>query len=577
MIGKGLKRKCMLVLALLWSIAMQATEVFVEFSHQGGFYEKPFHVTLTCPKGYTIHYTVNGNEPTFADAQYGKPLFLDQALYSRSDIYTVQCCPDENWYVPDSIHHCIVIRAAAFDETGACCGDVTTNSYIIKSLGNDFHGLPVVSICSDSLSLFSADSGIFVQGATGNNYAQRGRDWERICNFEFYETGSQGCNGRVGMRTHGAAARSGMQKGMKFYARREYSNSKLSYPFFGSDNNDSFKHLILKPFWGEFYRDHVCTEIAKVLDMEVPASRPVVVFLNGEYWGLYFLKERPDARYIADHFGCNKNEVNVIESWFGDVTNGTSDSFQMMMEWMRQANLANDAEYQRARQMIDVDCFIDYYCFQMFVNNQDWPDNNMRCWQANDGKWRWIFFDGDYCLTSYRGVYYKTIGNENDKEASHLLLARLLDNENFRNQFYQRFATLLTHEFHSKRTQKIFKSCLRSIEEEIPAQYHRFGLEDYREQFDLQADFLSDFLDIRFVSAASMLYKLFYYNNWEYTDSKSEKNVRFYEINGKRPTFMIRMARQLKDWQYVWAYFRYERFRIKNEIKELWIKVKAVF
>ena len=557
----------MLILALLWPIVMFATDISVEFSHQGGFYEKPFQITLTCPKGYTIHYTVNGNVPVFSDAEYKKPLLLDQTLYSHSDIYTIQSCSDEMWYVPDSIHHCIVLRVAAFDENGERIGEVETNSYFIKSLGNDFHGLPVVSICSDSLSLFDYDSGIFVQGATGANYDQHGREWERLCNFEFYETGSQGCNQQVGIRTHGAGARVGIQKGMKFYARKEYGVSKLPYPFFGSNNNKSFNHLILKTIRKKYFHDQLCTEMARTLDVEVPASRPVVVFLNGEYWGLYFLKERPDAQFIVEHYGYAKKEVNVIESWYGDVTDGTNESFNRMMDWMFQADLTNDSVYQRVQQIIDVDCFIDYYCFQLFVNNQDWPDNNMRCWQAGDGKWRWIFYDGDCCMSSYKPLISKTIGWDENMDASTVLFTQLLSNESFRNQFYQRYGTLLTHEFYSKNTHKIFRSGYKSIENEISPQFHRFGWEDNREEFDFVVRFLDEFLDLRLLGASSLIYRLYYYNNWEYTESKSKKNVRFYEIKGKRPVYLFKMARQFKDWRYVSIYFKYSRLQIKSEIK----------
>ena len=567
MVAKYAKCRLLLIMALRWPIVIHAKDAYVIFSHQGGFYEKPFYLTLSCPEEYTIHYTVNGNTPTVSDMEYKVPLLLDQMLYSPSGIYTIQCCSDEEWRVPDSVHRCIVLRAAAFDGNGEQIGEVKTNSYFIKSLGNDFHNLPVVSLCTDSLSLFDYDTGIYVYGATAANYHQHGREWERHCNMEFYENDSEGINQRMGLRLHGFGSRNGMQKGMKLYARKEYGRSRLHYPFFGEDGLGSYKHLVLKPFERELFRDHLCTKIGENLNFEIPASRPVVVFLNGEYWGLYFLKERPDDQYIADHYGYKKSEVNIIESWSGIVAKGNNDGFHEMMRWVMQVDLTNDSVYQRACQIIDMGCFIDYYCFQLFMANADWPDNNMRCWQAQEGKWRWIFFDGGYCMASYRPMLLSTLFSDENKDVSTFLFSKLLTNACFREQFYQRFGTLLTNEFYSKETHKIFRLFFKSIEDEIDPHLRRFGLMD-KSQFDFQVGFIDDFLTIRIASAASMIYNLYYFNNWEYQRSKSSKHVHFYQTEGKRPTFLFRMARQFKDWRYVTAYFSYERFRIRSEIKE---------
>ena len=172
----------------------------VTFSTPGGFYDNPFELTLSCnQRDKVIHYTTNGNTPTANDPVFGEPLLLGESLYSHSDIYTILDCPESMWFMPTSVQKCIVIRAAAFDENGSLSGKVTTNTYLIKSLGCDTHGLPAVSICADSLDLFDYERGIFVPGAyqdpsnpegTGNYY-QSGREWERPMNFEFCQPTSR--------------------------------------------------------------------------------------------------------------------------------------------------------------------------------------------------------------------------------------------------------------------------------------------------------------------------------------------------------------------------------------------------
>ena len=558
---------CLLLLLFL-PLITPAQEVSVAFSSPGGFYESPFSLSLSCPNGYSIHYTVNGNTPSMSDPIYEEPMMVDEKLFSKSNIYTIPTCPDSIWFVPDTIQRCIVIRAAAFNEEGNLFGDVVTHSFFIQSLWPNISQLPVISLCCDSLSLFDYDTGIMVQGAMEGNYFQKGRDWERLCNVEFYEPDNTGINQQAGIRIHGAAARCGIQKGLRLYARKEYGEKRLKHPFFKDTEIKSFKHLVLKPFEYGLFKDYLCSKIASPLDFETPQSRPAILFLNGEYWGLYYLKERPDDQFLEDHYGYDKEDINVIESWEGSIANGSNESYIQMMQWFMKANLSDPTEYEQACRLIDVNCFIDYYCFQLFTANADWPNNNMRCWQANEGPWRWIFHDGDYCLTDYQKMLSKTLYNKENKDISTLLFSKLLMNEAFRDQFYERMGYLLTNEFDSRNTKPYFTACMKSIEKEIDSQFERFGLISQKALFDFRVHFVDEFLSIRMVSTAAIIYKLYYYNGWTYNNSKVASQSTFkYKENSPRPVFLFRMARQFHDWRYISRYFAYERYRIRYEIE----------
>ena len=272
-------------------IEAQDTEE-VTFSAPGGFYENVFSLQLSNvdPNNH-IRYTINGNRPTAQSTLYTESLVLNEEMYSHSDIYTIVNCPPNHFYLPTSIEHCIIIRAAVFDENDSCVSAVATNSYIINELGCDTHGLPVISLCADSLDLFDYYTGIFIPGVNYNqnspyltgNYFMKGDEWERVINFEFYETDNQGLNQVVGLRTHGNQQRWKSQKGMKIYAREEYGVKRLNYKFFETIPNESFKHLILRAFtssWiGMGCNDYICGRLAEPLDFESLASRPAVLFL----------------------------------------------------------------------------------------------------------------------------------------------------------------------------------------------------------------------------------------------------------------------------------------------------------
>ena len=463
------------------------------FSVPGGFYEESFSLELFpfYPQHH-IRFTTNGNRPTAQSRLYTEPLLLDASLYSTSDIYTIQMSPEHLVYVPDSVQHCIVIRAAVFDDDDNCISEVATNSYFIQSLGCDTHGLPVMSLCADTLDLFDYHTGILVPGVHFNpaipswtgNYYQRGILWERCCNWEFYELDNRGVNQQAGLRTHGGNARRGPQKGLKVYAREEYGKKRFEHAFFDSTEVTSFKHLILKPFVDEWFDygipNMICQQMAKEINVESLATRPSVLFINGEYWGIYSVSEKPDDFYLESHLGGENEEYNIVGDWYGTSESGDNTNFLQLMEWLENANLSDSVNYQTVCALVDMDCFIDYYCFEIFVANDDWPGNNMRCYQHQDGIWRWIFYDGDNALQRMdfdvfaNATYVGNAGWPSNTQST-LMFRRLLENNSFRSLFRQRFSQLMGELWDYGHTGPIFQEMASKVRMEIPQQAARFN------------------------------------------------------------------------------------------------------
>ena len=487
----------------------------VIFSVSGGFYDDVFALKLynVNPQNH-IHYTVNGNSPTAQSPVYADSLWLDESQYSESDIYTIQITPDDLVYVPDSVQHCIVIRAAVFDENDSCVSRVITNSYFIHVLGCDTHGLPAVSLCADSLDLFDYEQGIFVPGVYfdslnpdwSGNYYQSGMEWERLMNIEFYELDNTGINQQAGLRTHGGNGRRFQQKCVKIYAREEYGKKRFKHKFFETIPLDNFKHLVLKPFvssWNQSgVNDHICNQIALQLNLETLASRPVVLYLNGEYWGIYYIHERPDERYLQDHFGIDIDDVNIMGNWVNVVEHGSSENFIALSQWLETADLTLPEDYAYVESKIDIGNFIDYQIFELYSENADWPVNNMRCWQLDDGPWRWIFFDGDACLlwmtfNAFDNAVY--MGSEiwPSSTQSTLFFRKLMENEDFKARFESRFLELLDSAFSYSVIEPIFENIKMQIEPEVPLQSYRFGFPMTVETWNMDMDRVKYFLSAR--------------------------------------------------------------------------------
>ena len=484
-------KKLHIGLILLFPLLLQAQGTII-FSKPGGRYDHTFFLKLQCDHpSYHIHYTINGGTPTVSSPLYSAPVLLNASHQSSSCIYKIQQGPSADYYIPDTIIKAIVIRAAAFDNAGTCVSPVVTQTYFIRDLGCTLPNLPVVSICADSLALFDYLTGILVPGVYFNpddpdwsgNYHMSGREWERNCNVEYYEPDNTGFNQRAGLRTHGAKSRKDVQKGLKIYAREEYGKKRFTHKIFDNCEVNSFKHLVLKPFMSAWtaagLQNYLSYLVARNLDLDVLATRPVVLFLNGEYWGIYFIQEKSDERYLENHYNLDSEMFNVIGNWTGMVEAGSGEGFQELMDFAAIADFSDDEQYRRVSDMMDIHNFIDYQIMELFSANSDWPANNMRCWQAPGYKWRWFFFDGDACFTYPNAKSFKNATDEGDREwptnaLSTQLFRALLQNDTFQNQFIFRFNQLLKTNFTYNQICPQLNGIRNEIKPEIKNQIHRF-------------------------------------------------------------------------------------------------------
>lgn len=491
-----------LFLAIAFGSVAQTEKVL--FSVPGGFYEDSLPVSLDCfYANHHIRYTTNGNSPSASSNLYTEPLNLSEELYSTSDIYTIVNCIPSVYHPTDGVQHCIVIRAAVFDENDSCISPVVTNSYFIRSLGCDTHGLPVLSIAADSLSLFDYETGIFIPGIhydpadsthTGN-YCERGREWERLINMEFYERDNRGINQLCGLRTHGGASRWYQQKGMRLYAREDYGKKKFSHRFFASTTVEKFKHLNLHPFrcsnWLQTGgQEHLAQTVAATLDIDAMAVRQTVVFINGEYWGIYTLEESPDEHYIEDHYGYESDDVNILKYW-GVTQNGDGTDWWNFYTWINTADLSQPEQAEHAFSRLDMPSFIDYMLFEIYTANLDWPQNNVLHWQAEAGAlFRWLFYDGDGCFTR---PYYNAFENAMNQGGNSRVFNHFLESKDFRYSFYQRYVELLSSAFSVPYLQSVLEDYRQMVEGEIAAQSDRFGfpvnLERWNDDMERTEDF----------------------------------------------------------------------------------------
>lgn len=422
---------------------------------------------------------------------------------------------------PDNsdVDKCTVIKAAAESDDGSYSQSFTQTFYIgtleehIQGLKESCEAsgttLAAVSISMDYDDLFDSKKGIYVKGDIFDkafeeyldsgekiddetarqldaNYKQKGREWERECHIDFFEFSadsaelalSQDC----GIRIQGNYSRSDLQKGFRLFARRDYGDNKFRYPVFGDSLKDisgktidNFKTLVLRAggncaFTAKF-NDTYWQELVSSLDCTTKASRPCVVYLNGEYWGVYVLEEDYSDNYFEDHFGVVKENVAVykgdaesLELGYaldeGTLPEGETDEsyyFNELNEFFSTHNdLTDQKDYEEFSKLVDIESARDYFLAQIWINNKwDWPGKNWSMWKTTetdpsneyaDGRWRFMFYDMEFGGVSGSGdAYTNTIKEDNykpqgllDKNTDNpavLCYAYLMTNEDFRNDF----------------------------------------------------------------------------------------------------------------------------------------------
>jgi len=490
----------------------------ITFSHKGGIYEASFELSINANSTSTIRYTTDGTTPTNESFLYNHSVYLDNSYCSQTDINQIQIyAPDEHQPPnPNAVPKSVVIRAAAFNEQGEQASEVVTHSYFIKALGIDHASLPIVSICADHDDLFNYETGIFVPGVhwesdnpkwTGNYY-QRGSEWEIPIHLEFYEpSDSSGFRQDAGMRTHGGNARRHPQKGLRLYARSEYGNSYFNHSIFPDRPMTSYKRLVLKSFassWSHAgIEDYLTGQMIADLNIDGVAMRPVILYINGEYWGLYYLQEKIDERYLEANYGVSKENVDLIEDWGGGTVAGSFHDFNAMYNFFSNNDLSNPNHYDSLSNWMDIDNFIDYQLFQIFIANKDWPTNNMKCWRPRnaEGKWRWIFFDGDAGLEKLEHEgYSKALDMEKENDATAhvtLFLRKLLEHPSFKTQFFNRLEELLNTSLNYQNTEQFYQHIVPIVGQEIDRQINRFEVPSNYDFWSEKLNNLQSFLSFR--------------------------------------------------------------------------------
>ena len=469
-----------------------------KFDHESGLYYGSLTVHITADPGATIRYTTDGSIPT-----------VDNSI-----VYNAE----EGIPVTDTL----VIRTRAF-QPGLQPSETETASFFMEL----YHTLDVVSLVCDPYELWNSETGLLSdapdhssrntknpndtvvrkQDENGNLilpfrtpvYRNYGKD-DRQGYVEIFdhETGEVYISQGIKMDLLGAYSLDMPQKSFKIRAQAALGEKFFNVNLFeGQRDYEYYKSFTLRNSGNDCVWTRVADGVETLLvdkyldsDLMTLAWRPVIVYLNGQYWGHYNLRERKDRFSIAQHEGLDlEKDQAIIENITilrgnSSVVQGSNKEYLAMRDHFKTLSPNTRAEdLQYIYDHIDVDSYIDWLAIKMFYGDSD-PGNFMFYKLPTEGaKWKCLLFDTDYGLfmSDFNSPWsYLKEQGMGQKKINNIIFRKMMESDEIREKFLVRFGWIfqtLTSEVMIAQLDE----CVAMIETEMPMHFQRWaGYEDTR-------------------------------------------------------------------------------------------------
>ena len=381
-----------------------------------------------------FYYTTNGDVPTYNDEIYTEPI-----SFNTTTVLSIKALGNENW-----------LPSKLIDRT-----------YIINQ---DNYELPVFSVFTDSANLWDEEEGIYIFGSVASSeYPYFGSNfwepWSRWSRLEYFDGDKvKRAEEEFDLEIHGGWSRSEPQKSFRFDFKSSYTGP-LEWPLIPQkDFIQSFNNINLRNGGQHTYSDKIQDAVISRVIQETHADNmayePCILYLNGEYWGIYGIREKIDEHYVEDNYGYDDSEVDLLNSW-NTLAGSDVHFFDAYDQIMMMDNNADDY-YNFVNSKFDLDNFKDYFIIQTYIQNSDWMGiwwalNNTKLWrpQTEDGRWRYVIYDTDaafgYFGTWLGDNYIDYARNTGNAHAN--LFDNLLNNDQFQCEFINRYADLINTTF----------------------------------------------------------------------------------------------------------------------------------
>ncbi len=471
-----------------------------------GFYEDEFDLKLSSTNwGRKIYYTLDGSDPKSEGVLYEGPVHIydrskDANKWSMIPQTSVEYVEGRAKLPSYAIDKCTVVRAVAADRLGRFTDECTYTYFVGFDKKDAYDGITVVSAIVDPADLYDHDSGIMVLGSDydayvaagepdeyeGNtaNFTRRGRKSERGADIEIFDSDHENVlDTKAGIRIKGLSSRWDVQKSFGVIFRQAYGGNyresfstdgvnfdlhSFSVDKCGQDNETKMIDVIME----KCMQDSGCATVRRV---------PAALFLNGEYWGFYWLSERLDRSFLSDRYDVSKDDVEYRDK----------DDFDWPGAW----NVDN----------FDRESLINYYAGNIIVAHEtDWPDFNVRFWRTlsdegstyGDGKFRPVIYD----MNSDSMRYPDFDSFSYLMECFYPFMEITEDDENFRSDLCERILLMNEGCFEKENVGHLIDNISRHIEKQMVLDKMRYSdcsADEAKRSFNDNVDVIRKFYEER--------------------------------------------------------------------------------
>jgi hypothetical protein len=446
-----------------------------EFSVDRGFYNAPFNLRISSDTaGASIYYTTDGSVPSPTNGSlYTGPITINHTQ-------TVRAAAFKDGFIPTNVDAQTYIF---LDQVITQNGTGLPPSYFWGHAGPDWSMDPdivngngqavksgLLSVPSISLSMPWNDW--FDPGGTGL-YVSNNNRVDHATSFEIINPdGSKGISTTAAVQLQGGSSdiqwrNDKMSMEVKF--QEAFGDPKLDYDVFGptSGATKSFDHLVLDAVFNggwtyngslfgvnqrgdaKYIQDQYVADLTNAAGGLSPHGRFVNLYLNGLYWGMYYLHEKPDEAFAADYQGGSKEDYDVLKHNQFTAVAGSTSNYAALLSAVRQ-DMTVDANYQSVLQKLDVVDFIDYMIVNFYLGNTDWAQQN---WYASfnrndpNSKWHYHSWDAEHVIVDSSEAITNALSTnvvaKNDNGGPTEINTRLRANADYRALFADRVQKLL--------------------------------------------------------------------------------------------------------------------------------------
>jgi len=414
--------------------------VFSDFSL---YHTSAFFVTIRCDDpNAEIHFTTDGDEPSLDSPRYTEPVEIKKNTPLRAVSYV----------------------------SGKRISEITTATYLFE----EQHTVPVVCVTGNPARVREV-----------MRVNDKDDKVERLAYISYYEPdGSLGVSFPAGIKPKGAGTVAYSQKSLSINLRSGYGQSSVTYPFWPGYEFDTFSALVVRNGGQDWstarIRDSFSSRLVEGMYLDNSATRPVVVYINGAYNGLYDLNEDQNGEFLETHYGVDGDTVEFIRRNQTPIK-GSSKDIKRVRSFAESKDLSDDAVFAEFSQWIDVDYFTDYFIAQTYICNSDMF--NQKYWRTTDYavKWRPVFFDLDFAFkTAQRDMiaqYFNVNGVPSaDKSLTYFeIYIGLKENAAWRDYCVERYVEVVETYFNAQRATALFDEMVAEIRPEMRRQISRWG------------------------------------------------------------------------------------------------------